>query len=49
MYILETCHVLSPVYLQMNSTSAMATENKQQRFTIEKSKFAFTRNVDTLE
>jgi hypothetical protein len=25
------------------STSAMATENKQQRFTIEKSKFAFTK------
>jgi hypothetical protein len=31
------------------STSAMATENKQQRFTIEKSKFAFTRKVETLE
>jgi hypothetical protein len=27
----------------------MATENKQQRFAIEKSKFAFTRKVDTLE
>jgi hypothetical protein len=33
----------------MKSTSAMATENKQQRCTIEKSKFAFTRKVDTSE
>jgi hypothetical protein len=33
----------------MKSTSAMATENKQQRFTIEKSKFDFTRTVDVLE
>jgi hypothetical protein len=33
----------------MKSTSAMATEKKQQRFTIDKSKFAFTREVDTLE
>jgi hypothetical protein len=33
----------------MKSTLAMATENKQQGFTIEKSKFAFTRKVDTLE
>jgi hypothetical protein len=49
MHILETRHVLSPVHLQMKSTSAMATENKQQRFTIEKSKFAFTRKVGTLE
>jgi hypothetical protein len=47
MYILEALHVLSPVHLQMKRTSAMATENKQQRFAIEKSKFAFTRKVDT--
>jgi hypothetical protein len=40
--------MLSPVYLQMKSTSAMATENKQQRLAVEK-KFAFTRKVDTIE
>jgi hypothetical protein len=40
MYILETLHVLSHIHLE-KSTSAMATENKQQRLTIEKSKFAF--------
>jgi hypothetical protein len=27
----------------------MASENKQQRFSIEKSNFAFTRKVETLE
>jgi hypothetical protein len=46
---LETWHVLSLVYHQMKSTSAMATKNKQQRFSIEKSNSAFTRKVDTLE
>jgi hypothetical protein len=33
----------------MKSTSAMATDNKQQSLAVEKLKFAFTRKVDTLE
>jgi hypothetical protein len=33
----------------MKSTSAIATENKQQRLAVEKLKFTFTRKVDTLE
>jgi hypothetical protein len=33
----------------MKSISAMATKNKQQRFSIEKSKFAFTEKVETLD
>jgi hypothetical protein len=41
--------VLSPVYLQMKSISAMATEHKQQRHVIELLNFAFTRKVETLE